>query len=141
MKITLRKANAVQLSMADTVKSLKFDSTVSLNEFQDVEKVLYEASTKFLNNLSRRRDMMNALLEIRLAVGKANKDVGIDQRLTEIAYLEKQIQFLSAFAQSESRENLDVIKGRLDKIRNRKEDSRLYTYNDSVATSLSLIHI
>ena len=35
MNITLRKANAVQLSINEMVKGLKFDTSVSLNEFED----------------------------------------------------------------------------------------------------------
>ena len=34
MKITLRKANAVQLSINEMIKGLSFDSSVQLNEFE-----------------------------------------------------------------------------------------------------------
>ncbi len=137
MKLTLRKANAVQLGINEVVKGLKFDSTVSLNEFQDAEAVLQETGSRFMANVGRRKALMEALRDIRLAVGAANSQAGVDSRLTEIAHLEKQIQFFSGLAQENTlRENMDVIRGKLDKIRNRKEESRLYGYNDSVATGL-----
>ncbi len=137
MKLTLRKANAVQLGINEIVKGLKFDSTVSLNEFQDAEAVMQEATARFMANVNRRKALVEALRDIRLAVGSANSQAGVDGRLTEIAHLEKQIQFFSGLTQENTlRENMDVIRGKLDKIRNRKEESRLYGYNDSVSTGL-----
>lgn len=136
MKITLRKANAVQLGINEAVKALKFDTTVNLNEFHNVDQTLAHAMAKFTANEDRRQNLVNALKEIRLAVGTANGQVGIDQRLTEIAHLEKNIQFYTGLAGSDVRESLDVVNGKLDKIRGRKEESRLYGYNDTVATGL-----
>lgn len=137
MKLTLRKANAVQLAINDIVKGLKFDSTVALNEFQDAEAVLQATATKFMANVGRRKALLEALRDIRLAVSAANHQAGIDRHLTEIAHLEKQIQFLNGLAQADTlRDSMEVIKGKLDKIRGRKEESRLYGYNDNVTTGL-----
>ena len=44
MNITLRKANAVQNSINDTVKGIKIDFTVELNEFQNVEDAITKAN-------------------------------------------------------------------------------------------------
>jgi hypothetical protein len=137
MKLTLRKANAVQLGINDIVKGLKFETSVTLNEFQNVDNVLAESATRFMTNLNRRKALTEALRDIRIAVGQANGQAGIDNRLAEIAHLEKQIQFFNGIATTEHvRESMDVVKGKLDKIRNRKEESRLYGYNDSVATGV-----
>lgn len=138
MKITLRKANAVQLGINDIIKGLKFETAVSLNEFQDVDTVLMDTTTKFMANVDRRRALTDALHQIRLAVGSANSQAGIDSRLTTIAHLEKQIQFYAGIAQSEARESMDVVKGKLEKIKSRPADARssIYGYNDNVATSL-----
>jgi hypothetical protein len=137
MKITLRKANAVQLSINEVVKDMKFETTVNLNEFQDAEQVLAEAASRFMNNVNRRKDLMNAVRSIRTAVGAANASAGVDNRLTEIAHLEKQIQFYNGFTKVDTvRDNINVIRGKLDKIRNRKEESRLYGYGDQVSTGL-----
>ncbi len=137
MKLTLRKANAIQLGINDIVKGLKFETAVTLNEFQNVDTVLVEAAGRFMANLSRRKALLEALRDIRRAVGDANHQAGIDHRLTEIAHLEKQIQFFTTLAVTDNvRENMDVVKGKLEKIRNRKEESRLYGYNDSVSTGV-----
>jgi hypothetical protein len=46
MNITLRKANAVQNSINDTIKGIKVDFTVELNEFQDVEAAITKANSE-----------------------------------------------------------------------------------------------
>lgn len=138
MKITLRKANAVQVGINDVVKGLKFETSLSLNEFQDVDTVLLDSTGKFMLNVDRRRALTDALHQIRLAVGAANSQAGIDSRLTTIAHLEKQIQFYSGIAGAEPRESMEVVKGKLEKIKSRPADARssLYGYTDNVATSL-----
>ena len=138
MKITLRKANAVQLGINDVIKGLKFDSSVNLNEFQDVDAVLLDSTAKFMANIDRRRALTDALHQIRLAVGQANSQAGVDNRLTTIAHLEKQIQFYTGIASVDARESLDVVKGKLEKIKSRPADARasIYGYNDAVATNL-----
>lgn len=137
MKLTLRKANAVQLALNDIVKGLKFETSVTLNEFQDVDQTLQETAGKFMVNVDRRRALTNAVYDIRLAVGKANSQAGVDERLTTIAHLEKQIQFYTEIANADARESLDVVKGKLEKIKSRPADARsIYGYNDNVATGL-----
>ena len=138
MKLTLRKANAVQLGINDIVKGLKFETAISLNEFQDVDTVLLDTTAKFMANVDRRRALTDALHQIRLAVGAANSQAGIDSRLTTIAHLEKQIQFYSGIASTEARESLEVVKGKLEKIKSRPADARnsIYGYSDNVPANL-----
>lgn len=138
MKLTLRKANAIQLSINDIVKGLKFEASVTLNEFQDVDTELLNSTSKFMQNVDRRRALADAVYQIRLAVGDANHQAGINSRLTTIAHLEKQIQFYNGIASSDVRESIEVVKGKLEKIKSRPADGRasLYGYNDNVATGL-----
>lgn len=138
MNITLRKANALQNSINDTIKSVKFDTTVKINEFQDPEAVIKAAEVEFARNMQRRDSLYATLYEIRKAVSKANDSSSISQKLADVAHLEKQIQFFGDLANKEVREEASVISGKLDKIRNRKEESRasLYGYNDEVSTSI-----
>ena len=138
MNITLRKANALQNSINDAIKSIEFETTVKINEFQDPEVVIAEAEKIFASNMVKRDGMFNALYEIRKAVSKANDASGISQRLADVAHLEKQISFFSGLAGKPVRDEAKVIAGKLEKIRNRKEDSRasIYGYGDDVSTSI-----
>lgn len=139
MKITLRKASVVQNSINETIKGIEFDAQVKLNEFQDAEQEIARAGAEFCKNLDRRDSLLTALYEIRDAVGTANASAGIDSRLTNVAFLEKQIQFYSGLVGNKVRESHKVIEGRLDKIRNDKSEGRrasIYGYNDTVDTSI-----
>lgn len=135
MNVTLRKANAIQASINEALKGLEFNDTVSINEFQNVAEAFDAASTKFVSNVTRRFALTAALYEIRKAVGSANFQANVDNRLADIARLEKDIQFFNKYATAKVRESDAVINGKLDKIRNRKEDT-YYGRNEEVSTSI-----
>ena len=135
MKLNLRKANAIQIAINETIKNLEFNTTASINEFQDAETEINTASFKFSRNLARRIALLNALYDIRKAVASANNSAGINSRLADIARLEKDLQFYSTHAMASVITEADVIKGKLEKIRNYKEQS--YTFrSETVDTSI-----
>lgn len=136
MNISLRKASALQNNINDVVKSINLTTEVAISEFHAPETVIADALTKFRTDLGRKDALTSALYEIRKAVGVVNSTSGVNMRLADIAHLEKQIQNYSALAAKEGRENMEVVKGKLEKIRGRKEESRLYGYNDTVSTSI-----
>ena len=61
MKINLRKANALQLSVQDAIKSIKFDTEVKINEFQVAEDVIAKAREDFAAKQERHRGLLNSL--------------------------------------------------------------------------------
>ena len=134
MKINLRKANAIQVAINETIKGLEFNATASINEFQIADDELLAASAKFSRNLVRRIALLDALYEIRKAVASANDSAGIDGRLADVARLEKDFQFYSTYAKSPVITEAAVITGKLEKLRNRKEES--YYLSETVDTSI-----
>ncbi len=136
MKITLRKANALQNSINDALKHIDVKIKVSLNEFQDPEGVLAASASEAKKNLERKIALTNALFDIRAGVGAVNAVSGIDFKLTEIAHIEKQIQLYSAYVGVEAREPQSVIAGKLEKLRNTEAKSRIYGYGDTVDSSV-----
>jgi hypothetical protein len=139
MNISLRKASAIQNSINDTVKSIEFEATVKINEFQDAEQEIARVAETFKSNLTRRTALIDSLYEIRKAVGEANTQVGVVNRLADVAHLEKQIQFYNGLAGKGVRESAVVVAGRLDKIRNDKGEHRrssIYGYSDTVDTTV-----
>lgn len=139
MNISLRKASAFQASINEALKGITFTATVKINEFQEAETEIARASAELKTNLVRREALTNALYEIRKSVSGANTQVGIDNRLADVAFLEKQIQFYNGLAGNSVRESQNVLAGRLDKIRNDKGEGRrasIYGYNDTVDTSV-----
>ena len=139
MNITLRKANAVQNSINDTVKGIKIDFTVELNEFQDVEAAITKANSELVVNDSRRQKLTMALYNIRALVGTANAASGINTALAKAAFIDKRIGQLEQFTTASEMISLDVIKGKLEKIKNDKGETgrrSIYGYGDTVSTSV-----
>lgn len=138
MNITLRKANAIQNGINDTMKTIKVDANVSINEFQDPATELKKANDALFANDARRQKLLLALYNIRGLVGQANASAGIDLTLAKAAFVDKRIGQLEGLASQEVMTDLAVIAGKLDKIKNDKGDSRrsIYGYNDSVTTTV-----
>jgi uncharacterized protein YdcH (DUF465 family) len=140
MNITLRKANALQNSIQEAIKGIKVDLSVEINEFQSVEEVLTKANATLIENDGRRQQLIMALYNIRALVGTANTASGINTMLAKAAFIDKRVGQLEELSKSSEITSLDVIKGKLDKIRNDKGDtsrrSSIYGYNDTVSTSV-----
>jgi hypothetical protein len=136
MNLTLRKANAVQASINEAVKSLAFNDNITINEFENAETKISSTLTEFRTNLGRRVDLISALYEIRKAVSITNHQASIDSRLADIARLEKDIQFYNALCANKVRQASSVLLGKLEKIRNRKEDSYGFGRSEEVSTSI-----
>lgn len=132
MKITLRKANALQNTIQDHVKTIEVKTSISLNEFQNPGAEIACARAGLLANEARRALLTRALYSVRAAVGRANANVGIADLLADAAYVDKRIGQLKAVVECEPTEADAVIAGKLDKIRNDKSDRRMYGYNDTV---------
>lgn len=138
MNITLRKANAIQNSINDAVKNIKFETTVELNEFQDPGVELTKANEELFAADSRRQKLTMALYNIRALVGTANAASGIDTALAKAAFIDKRISQLEQLSDLKPFTSLEVIKGKLEKIKNLKDEarSRIYGYGDTVSTTV-----
>jgi hypothetical protein len=139
MNITLRKANAIQNSIQEAIKGIKIEKTITLNEFQDVATELQKANTVLIENDARRQKLLLALYNIRSLVGAGNAQSGIDLALSKAAFIDKRIAQLEDFANSDEITELSVLTGKLDKIKNRKDDggrASLYGYGDTISTSI-----
>jgi len=134
---SLRKANALQVAINEAIKNLDTNTSVSLNEFQEVSSVLDTAYTSFADAVARRAGLLDVLYEIRKSVDTVNANNKINDVLADMARLEKDIQFYSSFAKSDERIDLKVLQGRLEKIATRKEDAFGYgSRADEVQTSV-----
>ena len=137
MKISLRKANALQMAVNESIKNLEFNQTIILNEFQDPAKELEVASKKFAANINRRFALFHALYDIRKSVSNANTDKGISETLADIAHLEKDIVFFGNFSKTPVSIDLAVINGKLEKMRNRADTADTY-YHDQQGVNTSI---
>jgi hypothetical protein len=138
MEITLRKASALQNAINEAVKSIDVKDSIRINEFQEVADEVSKAEQVFNTNVARRVALTDVLYKVRKAVSRANSAAGVNEKLADVAHLEKEIQFFSNLATREVRDELPVLEGKLNKIRNRKEDARssIYGISDDVSTSI-----
>ncbi len=133
MKISLRKANAIQNSIQSTLKSINLKSNIEISEFQDPIQEITIARELFLKNDQRRNELLIALYHIRGLVGRANASSEISDTLSKIAYIDKRIQQLEQISSSSEQMDLNVIKGKLEKLKNAED--RGYG-RDYVSTSI-----
>lgn len=137
MKVTLRKANALQNVINDAIKSIDTQTNVSVNEFKDPEVAIKEARELLLANVERKNKLLGALYSIRKDVGATNATAGIDERLAQVALTEKRIQLYTYLATLAVREDKEVIAGKLNKIKTRSPEARSpYGYSDEITTTV-----
>lgn len=139
MNITLRKANAIQNSIQEAIRGIEIKTHIDINEFQNAVSELETANTTLFANDTRRQRLLLALYNIRGLVGTANVQSGIDMKLATAAFIDKRVSQLDELAQAKPVTTLEVINGRLDKIRNRKEESRVGIYGRDEIVSTSVI--
>lgn len=137
VKISLRKANALQVNINDLLRSIAVKSSIEISEFVDPVATLQAANDALMAADVRRSDLLMALYSIRATVGIANFNSGIGNRLSHLAYIDKRLAQLDSLVQ-ESAElvDLNIINGKLDKIRNRREEHRLYGYESAVTSGV-----
>lgn len=136
MKLSLRKANALQNSMQEHIKTIEVNTSISINEFQKSADELSAALKKFVANDARRTALTNALYGIRSGVGRANVESGVADLLTKAAYIDKRIGQLKGYTDSKVQETETVLEGKLSKMREQESKSRIYGYNDSVESGV-----
>lgn len=134
MQVSLRKANAIQVAINEALKGLDFKTEVSINEFQKPEDVIVSANQAFHDNMERRAALIQALYDIRKSVAQANSANDIDNKLADIALLEKGMSFLAPIVKTQERLAPEVIQGKLEKLANRTEES--YYQKNEVETSI-----
>jgi hypothetical protein len=136
MKITLRKANALQNTIQDHIKTIDVKTSISLNEFQTVEGEIAVARGALVESDLRRAKLTKVLYGIRARVGRANVESGVSDLLAEAAFVDKRLGHLKGLTESKAAESYVVLNGKLEKLRNTDAKNRMYGYNDNVDTGV-----
>ena len=134
MKLTLRKANAVQANINEALKSLQLETQVTLNEFEGVVSQIDAVRERFFANNNARKELVFALYEIRSKVAQANAEAGINDMLTNVAYLEKEISHNNSMAAKGEQTSLKVLNGQVLKNVGSKDDPYGYNRRDAVTS-------
>lgn len=134
MKLTLRKANAVQASINEAIKGLDLGTQVTLNEFEDVREQIQTARDRFFAANETRSKLVTALYEIRTKVAQANATAGINDMLSGVAQAEKIISFNTMLASKGAQTALRVLNGQVKKNSEAKDEGYGYSRRDVVTS-------
>ena len=134
MKLTLRKANAVQAAINEMIKSLDLNTSVTLNEFEGVQEQIDAVRNRFFTHDATRSKLVEALYEIRRKVATANANAGINDMLANVAYLEKQISHNNMLAGKGVQTALRVLNGQVQKAADAKDEGYGYNRRDVVTS-------
>jgi uncharacterized protein YdcH (DUF465 family) len=132
MQITLRRANAVQASIQEALKSIVLVDSIAIDEFQDVVSTIDKASQQLMDSFKRQTDLLHALYSIRGGIGQANAKSGINDKLTAISFTSKRLEYLSALTSAVAKSDFKLIEAKLNKISNAKESF----YDKTVSTGV-----
>lgn len=135
MKLTLRKANAIQAAINEMIKGLDLSTSVTLNEFEGIQDQIDVVRNRFWTHAATRNKLTMALYEIRAKVAQANAESGINDHLANVAYLEKQISHNTMLTGKGAQTALRVLNGQVKKNAEVKEDGYGYRSN-AVTTSI-----
>lgn len=136
MKVSLRKANALQAAINEAIATLDLSVEVAINEFEKPTSKLTEAKDRFTAQLATRNAFYGAVYDIRRKVAAANAQSGINDLLADVAMVEKSIAFYSKLVKLQPALENDVIVGKLGKIKGRGEDQFYGHREDVVRTSI-----
>ena len=128
MKISLRKAKALQTSITEAMKNIKLNVNVDINEFQDAVAEVNSANAVFVTESSRYLNLLSALYSIRGAVGKENSESGIDLLLTAEALVSKTLEFQELFVGAPTQWDASVLTGKVAKLKNPTNEYRSDDY-------------
>jgi len=102
MQVTLRKASALSEAARDLAKSLTANNTVTLSVYQSetVSESIESQNTNFQAEMSNAQDLLLTSFGLRKNIADANVKAGVNDILTDIAYLNAYENILSRFKNS-----------------------------------------
>ena len=136
MKMTLRKANAAQKRLKDLLKSFELDTSVSINEFEESDKLIAEARESLDIQIRLRHELLDALYGIRKLVADANQKVGVNDLLADVAKLDEEIRMYTLLGNLAPKMGDKVIEGKIAKLRHSEAERFSYRHDDEFSTTL-----
>jgi hypothetical protein len=121
LEISLRKAAALQLAIGEALKELRLDTTLTLSIYdQDPEGKITTQVGAWRAAIAVRSELLDALYRLRAQVGAANQSAGVNDRLAELARLDKDVQLYTQLSREEPREAPEILSARTERLRTRE---------------------
>jgi hypothetical protein len=100
MKLTLRKANALQLLINEQIGATNPNPQVAISKYDDPLLGVKFAQTKFVEALEKKQDLLRILYVIRKKVSAVSQAAGIPDLLADVASIDKLTALLKPLAES-----------------------------------------
>ena len=115
MQLNLRQAHELQTRINSTVKELQDEMELNVDLFYEGEPagVLSNMTNKAFADLETIQKLLMIKAELRTKVAEKNAQVGIDQRLSQIACLQRMIEAYERVMGRGMRQDLFAVKERL----------------------------
>ena len=116
MQLNLRQAHELQTRINSTVKELQDDMELHVDLFYEGEPagVLSNMTNKAFGDLETIQKLLMIKAELRTKVAKKNAQAGIDERLSQIASLQRMIEAYERVMGRGMRQDLFAVKERLE---------------------------
>ena len=116
MQLNLRQAHELQTRINSTVKELQDEMELNVDLFYEGEPagVLSNMTNKAFADLETIQKLLMIKAELRTKVAKKNAQAGIDERLSQIASLQRMIEAYERVMGRGMRQELFAVKERLD---------------------------
>jgi hypothetical protein len=98
MKLTLRKANALQLLINESIGSTSISTQVSIGKYDDPKLAIIHAASIFQAALDKTRYLLAVLYSIRQKVSNESHEAGVSAILSEVAHIDKLAAVLKPLA-------------------------------------------
>jgi hypothetical protein len=136
MKVTLRKANAIQAEIRKAIASKTVSDTVSVNEYTaDIAGVLEKAKVDFATDVTRKIALNTALFNIRKSVAQVNASAGVSDMLADIELIDATMAVYSIVSAKEVAKPVSEITARIEKMKaTPAESTRSAIYGDRYNT-------
>ena len=140
MKLTLRRANTLQLLINDQIAATQILTNITVSKFDNVEELIKNSVEKLDTNLQFRLLLTQLYYNIRKKVGKASQDAGIADLLTDLNAANKaEALYKSLINNQKAMEPVDVLKARQEDLKNQSPTAATVAYRSFGTFETSLI--
>jgi hypothetical protein len=136
MKISLRKANAIQLLINEQINE-PFSGSTKVSKFDSApQEVLSKAGQELVHKMGVKFNLIAALFSIRKKVASKSAEVGVAALLTDLAENEKKTAYFKQLASSTPAPKFEVVIAALEDIKKEQTVNSYRPRVDSVEVSL-----
>ena len=100
MKLTLRKANAIQLLINEQLAATSIPTQASIGKYDDPVASVIAAAGLHKTSLDKKKELLSVLYSIRVKVAKTSHSAGVGDILSEVAYIDKLSEVLQPLAKT-----------------------------------------